>query len=129
MNVNNLYSSIEQVTGQYLNTGNQNSRVGNSGNGLSFEEVLKQTQRGELKFSKHAGERLQMRNINLTGEQISRLSEGAKLAEEKGIRESLMIMDKMAFIINVPNNTVVTAMDTETAVNNVFTNIDGAVIV
>lgn len=127
MNVNNRFTSIEQVTGQYLNS-NQNTTQKLSNN-VSFEEILKQTKRGELKFSKHADARLQTRNINLTAEQLTRLNEGTRLAEEKGIKESLMIMDKMAFIVNVPNNTVVTAMDTETAVNNVFTNIDGAVII
>lgn len=128
MNVNNRYTSIEQITGQYLNNKNTVAENNHAGN-VSFEEILRQTKSEGLKFSKHADLRLQTRNINLTDEQLGRLNEGTRLAEEKGIKESLMIMDKMAFIVNVPNNTVVTAMDTETAVNNVFTNIDGAVIV
>ncbi|MDE5893818.1 MAG: flagellar protein, partial [Acetatifactor sp.] len=41
---------------------------------------------------------------------------------------SLVIVDELAFIVNVPNSTVVTAMDSKDAVNNIFTNIDGAVI-
>jgi flagellar operon protein len=50
-------------------------------------------------------------------------------ASKKGIQDSLILVDSLAFIVNVPNRTVVTAMDqTETTDNNVFTNIDGAVI-
>ena len=47
----------------------------------------------------------------------------------KGIKESLMIMDKLAFIVNVPSSTVVTALDSSASKEQVFTNIDGAVIV
>ena len=50
-------------------------------------------------------------------------------ASEKGIKESLVLMDSLAFIVNVPNKTVVTAMDQGESGDNIFTNIDGAVIV
>ncbi len=128
MDINNRYSSIDQIAGQYILGQNHTSSV-SVNNGISFEEILHQKRTGEIKFSKHAGQRLATRNINLTDEQLTRLNEGTKLAEEKGIKESLMIMDQMAFIVNIPNNTVVTAIDTETTLNNVFTNIDGAVII
>ena len=82
-----------------------------------------------LKFSKHADARLNDRNIHLTQEQMQRLEEGTKKANEKGIKESLMIMDNMAFIINIKNQVVVTAMDSSENTENIFTNIDGAVIV
>ena len=61
--------------------------------------------------------------------QIDRLNDGIARAEMKGIKESLMIMDKLAFIVNVPSNTVVTALDSSNSKEQVFTNIDGAVIV
>ena len=56
------------------------------------------------------------------------VNEGAARAGQKGIRESLVIVDELAFIVNIPNNTVVTAMNQTDATENVFTNIDGAVI-
>ena len=68
------------------------------------------------------------RGIDLTDGQLERLEDGARKAEQKGIRDSLVIVDELAFIVNVPNSTVVTAMDSKDAVTNVFTNIDGAVI-
>lgn len=130
MNIqNNQFLSIEQLKDQYLS-----SPVKNTGkpiqNGLSFRDILNQqtTVGTELKFSKHASNRLVDRNIQLTEEQLERLNEGATKAGEKGIRESLVIVDQLAFIVNVPNNTVITAMDQTETNENVFTNIDGAVI-
>ena len=101
--------------------------------GLSFEEILKQKQDVseslELKFSKHASMRLENRKINLSKEQSERLESGVQKASEKGIRESLVIVDSLAFIVNVPNKTVVTAMDRTESDDNIYTNIDGAVII
>jgi flagellar operon protein len=56
------------------------------------------------------------------------LEAGVEMAEKKGIKESLVVVDSLAFIVNVPSRTVVTAMDQNESENNVFTNIDGAVI-
>ncbi len=130
MNVNNQFSSIEQIRGQYLNNPDVSTTKVDTKGHLSFEEALNlASATKELKFSKHAGERLIARNINLTSGQLDRLKEGTQLAKQKGITESLMIMDQMAFIVNIPNNTVVTAIDNQSGNSNVFTNIDGAVIV
>lgn len=80
----------------------------------------------ELRFSKHAKERLADRKIALSAEQIQRLEQGTNKAREKGIQESLVMVDDLAFIVNIRNNTVITAVnDTK---DSVFTNIDGAVI-
>ena len=96
----------------------------------SIEEVLSQTdQSSSIKFSKHAGERLEQRDIHLTDEQITRLEEGTKKASEKGIKDSLVLMDNIAFIVNTQNKTVITAMNSDTSDENIYTNIDGAVII
>mgnify|MGYP003295865897 CR=1 FL=1 len=124
--VNRTYS-IEQVQGQFLNTGKKSGRQEVSVSENSFAEILEQTT-SEVKFSKHAAGRLSDRNIELTKGQMERLNEGAARAGQKGIRESLVIVDGLAFIVNIPNNTVVTAMNQTDATENVFTNIDGAVI-
>ncbi len=59
---------------------------------------------------------------------MQRLENGAVKAGQKGIRDSLVIVDQLAFIVNVPNQTVVTAMDSTETDGNIFTNINGAVI-
>ena len=69
------------------------------------------------------------RNISLTKEQLDRLEQGTKKADEKGIRESLVIMDNLSFIVNIKNRTVITAMDQSENEENVYTNIEGAVII
>lgn len=126
MNVsNNNFSSIEQVAGQYLRNQKLNNNVNISTK--SFDEILKFKQENTLRFSKHASERLISRNIALSDEQLSRLENGTKKAQEKGINETLVMVDNIAFIVNVKNNTVVTAVDE--ASEKVFTNIDGAVII
>lgn len=93
---------------------------------VSFEDVLRQQQ--QLKFSKHASQRLESRNISLSEEQNARLEDGVEQAHAKGIKDSLVLVDSLAFIVNVPSKTVVTAMDQTETQSNIFTNIDGAVI-
>lgn len=125
---NNGFLSTLQVQDQYLNQ-NKVSQGNVTKEGLSFQDILqKQSRSGEVKFSKHAAGRLMDRNIELTDGQRERLNEGAAKAEQKGIRESLVIVDGLAFIVNTKSNTVVTAMNSYDATENVFTNIDGAVI-
>ena len=126
------FTSIEQVTNQYFGQ-NSVKNLGSTSD-ISFEDVLAQKQtetvieNSELKFSKHAALRLQDRSIALTESQNARLEQGVSKAEEKGINDSLVLVDSLAFIVNVPNKTVVTAMDQTETTSNVFTNIDGAVI-
>ncbi len=129
--MNGQFPSIEQMTGQ-VSERNRNRTEEAPGKG-SFAEILSAKQKpptsGELKFSKHASSRLSNRNIELSDGQLKRLTDGTQKASEKGINESLVIMDELAFIVNVKNSTVITAMDQSEADENVFTNIDGAVIV
>jgi flagellar operon protein len=98
---------------------------------LSFNQVLEQ-QLGsatELKFSAHAQERLQSRNISLSTEDLVRLKQGVAQAAAKGSKESLLLKDNVAFVVSVKNQTVITAVDAASMKGNVFTNIDSAVIV
>lgn len=125
------FLSMNELQEQYLKKSPKATPMTNS-RGLSFEEIWKQKTgevNNEIRFSKHASNRLADRNLTLSENQLSRLSEGLKKAGEKGIKESLVMVDQLAFIVNVPSNTVITAMDQAQARENVFTNIDGAVIV
>lgn len=130
---NQNFLSIEQLTDRYLNQTRQTD-PGARQPEISFQEILKQKTAQEadaeqkIRFSKHAAGRLNDRGISLSDSQMERLSDGVRKAEQKGIKDSLVIVDEMAFIVNVPNNTVVTAMDSTETDDNVFTNINGAVI-
>ena len=129
MTINNRpIPSIKQVQNerQALQPKKQNN-VG----GTPFQSVLQQQmlQKDSLKFSKHATSRLDSRQINLSEEQMTRLNAGVDKAMAKGIRESLVIMDNVALVVNIENKTVVTALDHSEATDHVFTNIDGAVVI
>lgn len=131
--IQNQFLSIEQLKDQYLTQPSKNN-ISSSANGQTFSEILNnkssQTTHGsEIKFSKHASGRLATRQIELDDSQMARISDGMQKAGEKGIKDSLLIMDSLAFIVNVPSNTVITAMDQTESRENIFTNIDGAVIV
>lgn len=127
---NNGFLTIEQLQDQYLNGVKGNTPVKTT-EGKSFQEILESTHSSsrEVKFSRHAAQRLSDRNIELTQNQKERLQEGTAKASRKGIRESLVLVDQLAFIVNIPNNTVVTAMQQNETDENIFTNIDGAVII
>ena len=118
--------NIEQIRDSYLGTPKrENDRSRNDTitdeAGRAFGDYL-----SDVRFSKHASQRLDSRQIELSDDQKVRLNEATGKARDKGLRESLVMVDNLAFIVNVKNNTVVTAVnDTEKAV---FTNIDGAII-
>ena len=98
---------------------------------VSFQKVLEEKLREEsgISFSKHAMERVVERNVDVSAEQLERLNEGVRLAEEKGLRTPLILMDTTAFVVNVPNNKVVTVVNDESLKGSVFTNIDGTVMI
>ncbi len=96
--------------------------------GPSFKEVF-DNEVTKLKFSAHAQTRLTSREIPLTPGDIGKLESAVDKASAKGAKESLIMLDDMAFIVSVPNRTVITAVSAAQLKENVFTNIDSAVIV
>jgi flagellar operon protein len=93
----------------------------------SFDAILA-GEVNRLKFSKHAQQRLESRNIQLNEADLSSLEQAVDRAGEKGAQDSLVMLRDMAFIVNVANKVVVTALDGKGAEGNVFTNIDSAII-
>ncbi|HHV29872.1 TIGR02530 family flagellar biosynthesis protein [Acetivibrio mesophilus] len=123
---NNFYTNIGKINGSQGTTSKAKSDNKVQG---SFEEVLKSKvdESCGLKFSKHAEMRLQIRNINLTDAQKEKISKAVQKAGEKGVKDSLVLVDDIAFVVNVRNRTVITAVNSNELKENVFTNIDGAV--
>ncbi len=80
----------------------------------------------DLKFSKHAVDRMELRNAEIGRSELDRLGKAVSRAEEKGANESLVLLDKLAFVVSVQNRTVITAM--QQGQEGVFTSIDSAVI-
>lgn len=100
--------------------------------GPSFAEALRQAETGAspagLKFSAHAQTRMQSRQIPWGPAQMERLEGAVQRAAGKGARESLVLMDQTALVVSVANRTVITVVDQDQLKQNVFTNIDSAVI-
>ncbi|PID16502.1 flagellar protein [Sporosarcina sp. P34] len=95
----------------------------------SFLEHLQQATRPEtLKISKHANDRLQERGIQMTDAEWAHISEKVDEAKRKGIRDSLVLTDQAALIVSAKNSTVITAMNRMEAKDQLFTNIDGTIL-
>ncbi len=93
--------------------------------GPDFASILQD----RLKVSGHAQTRLQSRNIELGQAEWNRVLEGVERAAAKGAKESLVLVDNAALVVSIKNRTVITAVDQQHLKENVFTNIDSAVIV
>lgn len=97
---------------------------------VDFKEVLKQQLSADtIKFSSHCQKRLEQNNIQLDQMQLTRLNSAVDKAADKGSRESCVIMEDKVFIVNITSRTVKTVVDGQRMKENVFTNIDSAVIV
>jgi len=95
----------------------------------SFDQLLnKQLDQGSVKFSKHAVDRMNSRGIAFSPNQLQRIEQAVSQVEAKGGKDSLVMIDDAALVVSVKNDTVVTVVDKEQLKNNVFTNIDSAVI-
>lgn len=122
-------------TGQSFPVGRQNQQTSGkvySQNDFTFEKLLKEQlgsrENQQLQFSKHAAARVEQRGIELTEGVMDGLRQAVEKARDKGAKDVVIIGKQGAFIVNVPNNTVVTTMTRAEMKNNIFTNIDSAVI-
>lgn len=98
--------------------------------GVGFEQLLQETmqQKQEVQFSKHAKERIDQRGIEVTTTLMNDLNDAVAKAKQKGAKDVVIIGPKEVFIVNVPNNIVVTTLSGAEMKNNIFTKIDSAVI-
>lgn len=104
--------------------------------GPSFDQVLQSTgntlaasaARAGIKFSGHAQTRLSSRQITLSDHDVARLGQAMTKAASKGAKDSLVLMDKTAYVVSVANRTVITAVASDALKENIFTNIDSAMI-
>ena len=116
---------ILPVTGTGI--GQSRPRQGKAAAGASFADILDNASR-KVSFSNHAMQRLESRNLKLSDQDLQKLDDTVDKMAQKGAKESLIYMKDMAFVVSVPNRTVITAMDGSSAKENIFTNIDSAAI-
>ena len=108
-----------------------NTQTSKKTDSSNFDDILQKNlqQSNGVVFSKHAAKRVVERNIDVSEENMARLNQGMRLANEKNISDALILIDKTAFIVNVPSNTVITTKANEDMDSTVFTNINGTVII
>jgi flagellar operon protein len=126
-----FYPNVSSIPGaSRLGEAGGNERVEKRKEGVpsEFDEVLNQVKPG-LRFSNHASQRLRERQIQLDPLTLSKVNQAVDQAEAKGVEDTLVLTPNAALIVNVKNRTVVTAVDRNTVSGNVFTNIDGAVVI
>lgn len=130
---NRVTGSSPQVRSQPGAARGRTARPETGQQGPSFAEVLRQQQTAgdetAVRFSGHAQARMASRGVTLSQQDLDRLGEAVGRAEERGGRESLVLLDDLALVVSVRNRTVITVVDGESRRGNVFTNIDSAVIV
>ena len=95
--------------------------------GPAFADVLRRQAQG-VQFSGHASQRVQRRGIDVGEATRERLQAGVDRAAGKGSRNAVVFVDQTAFVVSVSNRTVITAVDREHMKDQIFTNIDSAVV-
>lgn len=123
-----MINNVAGLTPEYTITSRTSKQAEEQG---SFQEALQSEYKkveDSLAFSKHAIERAEQRGIQLTPDLMDQLASSVEKAEAKGANNILAFNTSNAFIINVPNNRVITTMTQEEMKENIFTNIDGAVV-
>lgn len=116
-----------------VNSTTVNAALQRLNNGADFKTLLNQQlqKNQQLQFSKHAQERVSQRGIQLSDKLMENLNQAVAMARDKGAKDIVVINnnENNAFIVNVPNNIVVTTMAGAEMKNNIFTNIDSAVLI
>ncbi|HLU21899.1 TIGR02530 family flagellar biosynthesis protein [Lederbergia graminis] len=97
---------------------------------VSFSQYLETAQKhhSSLTISKHAGKRMIERDITIKPEIWNEIGEKVVEAKRKGVNDSLVLLENAALIVSAKNNTVITVMDRQEAENQIFTNIDGTIV-
>jgi flagellar operon protein len=116
--INQYLKTVPAPTGERVKTSSD-----------EFSNILNQklSESRDVKISKHAAMRLEARNISLDTLRLEKLRTAVDKAQAKGVKDSLVVMEDVALLVNIPNRTVITAVNQSELKENVFTNIDGAV--
>ncbi len=127
----NQFTNVGALQLQHASAQLQPKTVTNAKSNIPFADLLNQKAGNSqsLKFSKHATQRVQERGIEVTEGLLSDLSQAVQKAREKGAKDVVVIGQNGAFIVNVPSNVVITTMTGTEMKENIFTNIDSAVLI
>ena len=127
--IENTHPSNQTVSVQQLRLERSTLTTGqvNTGFGALLQNAMEDSDK--VRFSKHAATRVEQRGIQVTESLLNDLNQAIGKAREKGAKDVVVIGEQGAFIVNVPNNVVVTTMTNQEMKQNIFTNIDSAVLI
>ena len=127
----NQFTNVGALQLQHASAQLQPKIVTNAKSSIPFADLLNQKAENDhsVQFSKHASQRVQERGIEVTEGLLSDLSQAVQKAREKGAKDVVVIGQNGAFIVNVPNNVVITTMTGTEMKESIFTNIDSAVLI
>lgn len=124
--------NISVTTGNVQPNTTQKTTTGTDTQNSPFAQQLKaqlEKQKSGVTFSRHALDRIEDRNIDMTeNDKLSRLNKAVEVAQQKGSSDTLVILDQTAFVVSVKNNKVITTLSNDDMQGNIFTNIDSTVI-
>lgn len=126
--------NIQRTTQSNIQASNSSKAIG-QGQNVDFKTLLeqqlrqKESETAQVTFSKHAQQRVNDRHIDVSNTALSKLNDAVVKAKEKGVKDALILSGDTMFIVNTISNTVVTALKGSEMKENVFTNIDGTVII
>lgn len=131
MYIDKNYTAFVGSTPLVSNNNNNNVQGNKTESGEDFSSVLqKELEKSaqSLNFSKHALKRINERQIEIEPQMLEQMTNAVEHAEEKGIKDALILGSQAAFIVNVPTKTVITTMNNQEMRENIITNIDGTVL-
>ncbi len=91
----------------------------------NFAQLLEK----KLKLTKHAEKQINYRGITIDKNTAAKLDDALNKLSMKGVKSSLVLSDNKAFLLNVKERKVITAMNVTDMKEKVFTNIDGVMLV
>lgn len=123
-------SSFRPIQSQPINSQRVPTKKPNQLNGNSFSLHFQNAiqENTKLTLSKHAKERLQQRDIHITNNRWEQIEQKVNEAKKLGVKDSLVLLEDAALIVSAKNNTVITAMDRKEATSQIFTNINGTIV-
>lgn len=123
-------SSFRPIQSQLVTNGQLPVKKSNNQNSNSFSLHLQQAiqENSKLTLSKHAKERLLQRDIQISDNRWEQIEDKVNEAKRLGVKDSLVLLDNAALIVSAKNNTVITAMNRQEAMSQIFTNINGTIV-
>lgn len=124
-------SVFRPIQSQPIPTGNIRSAKSKELSSNSFAMQFQQAigANDKLIISKHAKARLQQRDIHISDRSWDQIQQKVNEAKKLGVKDSLVLLDNAALIVSAKNNTVITVMDSHEAKSQIFTNINGTIVI